>query len=70
MTMDTLTPAAQAAMADYRLYRKSLDDEAKQADASQRPLLARKLRHRAKIVARARLAEEFDPQPSGLGTFE
>lgn len=66
MTVDTLTPAAVAAIADYRVYRNSLEREAAKAEATQRPLTARKLRSKARIVARARLAEEFDPQPTGL----
>lgn len=61
--MNMLEPAAQAAMRDYRIYRRSLEDEAKEADNARRPLLARRLRYYAKIVARARLAEEFDMPP-------
>lgn len=61
--MRTLEPAAEAAMRDYRIYRKSLEDEAKDAEDARRSLTARKLRWQARIVARARLAEEFDPDP-------
>lgn len=61
--MNALEPSAQAALADYRLYRRSLEDEAKEADKLNRPLTARMLRHQARIVARARIAEEFDPPP-------
>lgn len=57
-------------MRDYRTYRRSLEDEAKEAEQARRALTARRLRWYAKIVARARLAEEFDMPPSGLGTFK
>jgi len=62
--MDTLAPAAQAAMADYRLYRISLEREAAEAERSRRTQTAKRARYYAKIVARARLAEEFDQEPS------
>ena len=51
-------------MADYRVYRVSLEREAAEAERSRRTQTAKRARYYAKIVARARIAEEFDPEPS------
>jgi hypothetical protein len=63
MTVDALDPAAVAAMNDYRVYRNSLEREALEMRKSQRPLHAKRAEFNARIGARARWAEEFDPEP-------
>lgn len=58
------SPAQQAAVRSYRAMSRRLQDDAKKADDSQRPLLARKCRYQASIAHRAAFAELHDPEVS------
>lgn len=62
-----MTQAAAAAITAYESARRRFAQEALDLRRSGRPLAAGKARYTARLLHRAALAEELNPEPIGIG---